>query len=507
MSWNEFRQFGDPATLALDVRLLDDPDGNAHAPMSSVGSWAQWRLWLNGVNVTRVQIVAASGEALTEEGVRWYVAPLLRWLVEHWLPLLHETRLPSGAWRAGGSTKRSARGLYLSMIEAAGDDPQRFADWQTWAERHALRTAAEGGILPDLFFQRIGDDMEISWGDRVDPGTEATAFLIEDGVSRVSISAFGLAFSGAIDALLADPMIAEQEWAAEICRRWTSIAAEVERSALPWYLDAQELSGPLATRVLTVFEREGVPLASNDNGRWMGELSPPVAMFGDVSPRMSEQGVALLLGEYIAAQGAYDETDADRLSEDDPAWAASSPWDSGYGLALDILDEADPSPRSSKTQLERLLVDLGIRLRMVALSSDGPRGVALAGVGLAPTIIVNEDHISNEGQGRRFTIAHELCHILFDRGRARTLAHSSTPWAPVSIEQRANAFAAMLLMPPYRCRLDHDGDLVRLRQQVERLASALAVSCSALRHHLANIGEISSYEYAQLSREGTRGLN
>ena len=91
-------------------------------------------------------------------------------------------------------------------------------------------------------------------------------------------------------------------------------------------------------------------------------------------------------------------------------------------------------------------------------------------------------------------MAHELCHILFDRSRARSLAHSSTPWASPSVEQRANAFAAMLLMPPTRARLAYSGDLTELKQEVGRLADKLKVSRGALKRHLANIDEIGAGE-------------
>lgn len=37
---------------------------------------------------------------------------------------------------------------------------------------------------------------------------------------------------------------------------------------------------------------------------------------------------------------------------------------------------------------------------------------------------------------------------MYDQSRGQKLAISSGPWAPKGIEQRANAFAAMFLMPP-----------------------------------------------------------
>jgi len=41
-----------------------------------------------------------------------------------------------------------------------------------------------------------------------------------------------------------------------------------------------------------------------------------------------------------------------------------------------------------------------------------------------------------------------FCHILFDREYGTKWALASGPWAPRDLERRANAFAAMLLMPP-----------------------------------------------------------
>jgi Zn-dependent peptidase ImmA (M78 family) len=93
--------------------------------------------------------------------------------------------------------------------------------------------------------------------------------------------------------------------------------------------------------------------------------------------------------------------------------------------------------------------------------------------------------------GSRFTQAHELCHILFDRNHARRVSHASTPWAPAMVEQRANAFAAMLLMPR---------DLVRrlisaapenlTLNDIQGAASAMCVSLRALINHMANMGDM-----------------
>jgi Zn-dependent peptidase ImmA (M78 family) len=58
----------------------------------------------------------------------------------------------------------------------------------------------------------------------------------------------------------------------------------------------------------------------------------------------------------------------------------------------------------------------------------------------------NEKHLSNEG-ARRATLAHEMCHLLVDRGGALPLAEVVNGNIPKTVEQRANAFAAEFLLP------------------------------------------------------------
>ncbi len=112
---------------------------------------------------------------------------------------------------------------------------------------------------------------------------------------------------------------------------------------------------------------------------------------------------------------------------------------------------------------------------------------------IQPPIRGNEHPMNAERGGVRFTLAHELCHILFDREKARSFVHASTPWAEPAVEQRANAFAAMLLMPLDRIDLDQSPkDIEALRLKVNKLTKQLEVGRTALIHHLANLDEISA---------------
>lgn len=143
-------------------------------------------------------------------------------------------------------------------------------------------------------------------------------------------------------------------------------------------------------------------------------------------------------------------------------------------------------------------------LREITLETDSIRGGAVAGEGFSPRIAINRTHYFNDNEsGRRFTIAHELCHVLFDRTRARRVAHASSggPWAARGIEQRANAFAAYLLMPRTLV-LEHLAGENRIgSSDIKRLASGLKVNESALLRHLRNLGLIDAGESERLLDE------
>lgn len=489
---DRFDLFGDKATFGLEVRLLADPP-DAAIPSDSAGSWGAWRLWVAHLNLCNIQFETRTVLAEVAE-VRWFLAPLFRWIATNWTPLLHETHLPPGG-RWGDRRPRWSRLAYLAVLESTGDDMERFGPWQDWATRHAIRAAAEGGIVPDIFFQRVGDEIELSWGDRVQPGAEAATFLVEDGVAHASVDAVATTLSEAMDWFLKQDQVKHSTWAKPISDEWSSIKNNpIGMKALSWYLDSAPQPGLLTTSLEHALKQSRRPIPVPE-GYWWGKLAPEVAMFGDLSPQISDAAAVNLLAEYFNARTNDREgTELSRYVVNEPAWATSSPWDNGYALALDMLDAADPDARASATHIEDMLKKLSVEVRDVALGPDGPRGVALAGDTLRPTILVNSESPANESRGRRFTLAHELCHILFDRERARPLTHGSTPWASPSVEQRANAFAAMLLMPPHRAKRPAGSSLAELKHGIELLASRLNVSRVALKHHLANLGEITPYE-------------
>jgi Zn-dependent peptidase ImmA (M78 family) len=184
------------------------------------------------------------------------------------------------------------------------------------------------------------------------------------------------------------------------------------------------------------------------------------------------------------------------------------PWSQGYELAESVLDDLGVFDDSQESvDIDAILASLGVHLESISLQDPSIRGVAIAGAEYRPTILLNRSYRPNARRtARRFSLAHELCHLLYDRGVSREIALPSGPWAPRDIERRANAFAAMLLMPPGRIRslLETLGDQPGSLATVLDVSQRLQTSFTATAEHMHNLGLISEEERDAILDEAIR---
>jgi Zn-dependent peptidase ImmA (M78 family) len=162
-------------------------------------------------------------------------------------------------------------------------------------------------------------------------------------------------------------------------------------------------------------------------------------------------------------------------------------WEEGWRLAEELLDALSPS--GSWIDVEGLLAETAVPVRDVELADEEIRGLSIAGRQHRWTMCINPAyHDGNDDEIRRFTMAHELCHLLYDRGVEQKVAIASGPWAPKDVERRANAFAAMFLMPRDRVRAAcRDAGKLDTLDAIDKVARALHTSVTATLHHLSNL--------------------
>jgi Zn-dependent peptidase ImmA (M78 family) len=417
--------------------------------------------------------------------------------------LLHEARLPEPTADMQ-ARPRDSRAAYLARI-AANTDSERLQAWQAWARRHAVRACAEGGIVPDVFIYRAGDDIEFAWGHHPVPGGEDATFVTEPGIAHAPVDDVGKTLDAALTWFTGLIPLHRTSWFEALQASEAKRRGDSPETRLRWFLDGGNAGSDasLTNTLLNKSEPTREWLQQFGTQPWLAPLAPEVAMFGALSPEIDRTASLNLLRVLSEAHTNIQPTSPDptaELGESLPAWQVSYPWLQGYELAQEVLEEADPNPNLGWTDVEGILNKLDICVREDAFSENGPRGVAIAGFSYTPTVVVNSDKSVNKTEpGKRFTLAHELCHILYDRDRARSVFHSSTPWAQPAVEQRANAFAAMLLMPPERLDFPERGTPVAdLPQYVRETRDKLRVGRVALIRHLANLNLIGEFERDQL---------
>ena len=124
-----------------------------------------------------------------------------------------------------------------------------------------------------------------------------------------------------------------------------------------------------------------------------------------------------------------------------------TPWDQGYELALLYRAKPGITDNDGRVDPENLLAKLSVVVQDDCLGGDGLDAIACWGPHHGPAVLVNQNPHMNVSGARRATLAHELCHLLADRKDALPLGDVINGNVPLWIEQRANAFAAELMLP------------------------------------------------------------
>lgn len=507
---------GDTRRFAIRLAFRPDPDDGRGADPDLSLSWGGLQLWVEGRNLCAHM---EEGERL--EFVNWYLLPLIEWFANNWNPLLHEERLPvrnvaASAWESLQETCFPPRPVEAD--EALANEWH--GRWQSWWYRHALHVASEGGLFPDVVFRRFRDAVEISWGDAPSTGTPAGYEFVETaGTVRFSpqevAGPLHQVLSEAVGHLAkANPGSERLAALGRTLRVRSRIGQRGER--LAW------LAG-LGTDVDTVnkgLSRARRWLAAADATRLLddGQFDPLVAtgscqaalMFGCVAPDVGREDVLELARIMVARRSGKFNPPPSLATAVPVIQADQRPWSQAYALAEDFIEQFGLKKclaAAGFVDIERILALLGVDTVQTSLADENIRGVAVAGPRYRPCVALNETSYWNANvKGRRFTLAHELCHLLFDWEAGRGLAIASGPWAPVDVERRANAFAAMLLMPTAVVQeaIAHAVEPVETPDGIQEVANRLQTGFEATLRHVTNLGFIDDYDRHRIAAAAER---
>ena len=496
---------GDPNQFALRVEFVPNLDPGYATPEEDL-SWGRLQLWAGGRNLCEH---VDRGEV--RKSVEWYLLPLLEWLAGSWDYLLHEQRPPVSnagdtAWQSLAETNQPERFNRFDGWDVEADEAH-----VTWTARHCLRTARFGGLFPDVVIRRWREEVELSWGESPIAGAPADfRFLHGVGAARLAPEAVAQPLHAvlreAVEALVdAQPQAERLVALQKQVRGIQNAGRQLQRTALlaglgqssdeclkRWEGLRKKLEGKLSGiqgSLKEWFEPAG------DNTLCISGSCEAAVMFGSASPTLTEKDILTLAVHLVKSADKKPSATWKTLADDPQALCPTeSPWSDGYRLAEEWSAKAGiRHKREGSVDVEGHLEKLGVGVTDIDLEDSGTAGLAIHPEKGGPQIFVNRRNPKCEfPSGRRFILAHELCHLLHDREHGRNLALISGPWAPRDLEKRSNAFAAAFLMPPALLRKGLHAEANDLEfAGLLALAKRLQVSPDALAHHLENCGLIS----------------
>ena len=506
---------GDTSEFALRIGFSPDPDAGESIDPEVGISWGSFQIWVEGRN-----LCAHNEDGSHVDSVHWYLLPLMEWLVRNWDPLLHEERFPVPNEHDTGWESLRATRFPPPAIE--NDDERAAAwesKWQSWWTRHALCSAREGGLFPDVILRRLRDSIEISWGPARSAGMpDHFSFLesvpgvsmlepskVADPLHQVLSDAGGYLLSLApesprIKALVGSLRELNSEESDRRLMWLAGLGTDEETVRTGWDRAKTILSelGDAANSVLSSSAPSPLVVAGSCEA---------ALMFGSLSPDVGRQDIVPLAQTMVdlSSSDGDSETVAQICRSVGISTLGSPSWGQGYELAEELHEQlAMEFTQGDFVDIHEILNRLKIEIISLELSDADIRGVSIAGPHHRPGIVINERNDHNKHDfGLRFTLAHELCHVLFDRRTEHHLALASGPWAPPGIEQRANAFAAMLLMPPLLVQREISRLAVPIDTAagVQEAARTLRAGVWSVLSHLKNAGFITGAEHERIANE------
>lgn len=500
-------QAGDPSAFAFRLAFLPNPHGTEdRAAAEDRESWGSFTVWAGGENLCAH---FEQGEAV--DSAHWYLLPLMEWLTANWDPLLHEEQLPlrnDGVSAAESLTKTMMPPVSLKRI----DDFEWLDTWSEWWTRHSVRAAREGGFFPDIYLRRYRDQLELSTGAESLTGIPADfVFQAANRTYRTNIFDAAAAIWQVLNAA-AEELYRRLPDSARVAALTEAIAGlqapAKEAPRIFWlagigdrfYQISQAVNDVLSTTTNHV--RESIIGIGTSSPLVVGGSAYARLLYGAISPTTDLPDVVSLTKSIVAnyIDDATPLLESLNLELDTEELKQLSPGEQGSRLgerACELLAAAG----SSWIDVVAIIDDRGITTSLTELSDIEIRAVSVFGPTQRPHIFLNTHFRWGIASNvRRFTLAHELCHLLIDREHGDELAVASGPWAPLAIEQRANAFAAAFLMPTWLLRdaLATTVTPVDDPETIRSVSTRLHVSNSSLIDRLYNLGEITFDERIQL---------
>ncbi|MFP4979373.1 hypothetical protein ACE6ED_28580 [Paenibacillus sp. CN-4] len=173
------RTFGDKNAFAIQYEF----DNNPFNELSLTGeTWGMFKLFVRGIDVCRYKRVDS------EITYQWNLIHIVEWFSENLKYILSEESFPLPV------EGRHSLELLDNCLLFKSDNGDKFNAWfdkkQEWEFKHSWFSNRAGSFLPDVFFRRVNDKIEISWNNESTYSSEGISFIHPVGVKYVPFCIF-----------------------------------------------------------------------------------------------------------------------------------------------------------------------------------------------------------------------------------------------------------------------------------------------------------------------------
>ena len=301
--------------------------------------------------------------------------------------------------------------------------------------RHDLSSMKHGAGLPEMYLLRQGGKYRIETGGRV---FDWPGFIeVSSGLERLGT-------------LARDLLAASKGGHERIISRWDmrNDCDSTAAAALITGVNAVEITRERValSPLLDTLAGRGIWDIANDN-------AAPMLAVARSSGGLGPTGIAEMIRAFRRLPAGSTEQLRRRRAEVKAAIRhVRGATDQGIGAASNVREWIQ-QPIAAPVDLDRLCIGLGIAVQYEESLDSRIDGLASNGPENGPAILLNLNTARRGGtkddldRSMRFTLAHELGHLLLDDSEWPAITDAVQQRVPRVIETRANAFATYLLVP------------------------------------------------------------
>jgi Zn-dependent peptidase ImmA (M78 family) len=179
------------------------------------------------------------------------------------------------------------------------------------------------------------------------------------------------------------------------------------------------------------------------------------------------------------------------------------PWSQGYELAQWYRAKQSVTAPSGRVDPEAIISGLSVKVSVIDFGNEALDAIACWGPHYGPAVLLNSNSHNADNAGKRATLAHELCHLLADRREALPLGDVINGNVPHWFEQRANAFAAELLLPRHiamKAATEHQDIIDCVRELTSRFEVSKEIASWQIRNSGFILSEAAKAKLQQMVR-------